>query len=61
MVQSLTEELENSRKRLKKMLTAKVQEPGMSDAAIERRLNYIIGEEGTIGGRGTLHRAGAQY
>jgi hypothetical protein len=43
MVQSLTEELENSRKRLKKMLAAKVQEPGMSDAAVERRLNYIIG------------------
>jgi hypothetical protein len=43
MEQSLTEELENRRKRLKKMLSAKVQEPGMSDASLERRLNYIIG------------------
>ena len=43
MEQSLTEELENSRKRLKKMLSAKVQEPGMSDGSLERRLNYIIG------------------
>jgi hypothetical protein len=43
MEQALTEELENSRKRLKKMLVAKVREPGMSDASLERRLNYIIG------------------
>lgn len=40
--QALTEELENSRRRLKKMLGAKVQDPEMSEAALERRLNYII-------------------
>jgi hypothetical protein len=43
MEEALTEELDNSRKRLKKMLAAKVQEPGMSEASLERRLNYIIG------------------
>lgn len=42
MEQALTEELENSKRRLKKMLAAKVQDPAMSEAALERRLNYIV-------------------
>jgi hypothetical protein len=40
--EALTEELEKSRERLKKMLASKVQDSAMSDAALERRLNYII-------------------
>lgn len=40
--EALTEELEKSRERLKRMLASKVQDPAMSDAALERRLNYII-------------------
>jgi hypothetical protein len=40
--QALTEELDNSRRRLKKMLASKVQDGEMSEASLERRLNYII-------------------
>lgn len=40
--QSLTEELDNSRRRLKKMLAYKIQGDEMSEASLERRLNYII-------------------
>jgi hypothetical protein len=40
--QALSEELENSRKRLKTMLVSKIQDREMSEAALERRLNYII-------------------
>ena len=39
--QTLTEELDRSRERLKKLLALKLQDL-MSGAALERRLNYII-------------------
>ncbi len=40
--QALTEELDNSRRRLKKMLASKIQDGEMSEASLERRLNYVV-------------------
>jgi hypothetical protein len=42
VVKALSEELQNSRKRLKKMLASKIRDLDLSEAALERRLNYII-------------------
>lgn len=38
----LAEELDHSRRRLKKMLASKIEDREMSEGALERRLNYII-------------------